>query len=97
MAARKRARAAAPPHDGYVLNIDIRSAANGLILKIRGAFDEDTREVVYQQVEDDEVEAFAEFLRFVLDQYGPSTSQYSPKRIHVIVEPGDKYEGGEID
>jgi len=68
--------------------------ANGLILEIRYRDDsDDENEVVYQEMED-EVEAFAEFLRFLTDEYGPPTSRYSPKRIHVIVEPGDKYEGG---
>lgn len=33
-----------------------------------------------------------EVLRHLLDHYGPSTSRYSPKRIYVLVEPGDKYE-----
>ena len=38
------------------------------------------------------VEACADFLRFLLEKYGPASSRYSAKRIHVIVEPGDKYE-----
>jgi hypothetical protein len=27
--------------------------------------------------------------------YGPATSRYSAKRIHIVVEPGDKYEAPE--
>jgi hypothetical protein len=50
------------------------------------------QEVVYQEVEDDEVDAFAEVLRFLLDHYGPMQSRYSAKRITIVVEPGDKYE-----
>ena len=47
---------------------------------------------MYQAIDDGEVEAFADFLRCVLDHYGPTTSRYSPKRITpVIVSPGDKF------
>ena len=28
------------------------------------------------------------------DEFGPSTSRYSPKRIYIQVEPGDKYGDG---
>ena len=54
---------------------------------------EPPEEIVYQATDDGEIEAFADFLRYVLEHYGPATSRYSPKRIHVIVKPGDKYEG----
>ncbi|MBM4251793.1 MAG: hypothetical protein FJ146_07460 [Deltaproteobacteria bacterium] len=55
--------------------------------------------IVYQEpindssFEVDEVERFADFLRAINMEFGPSTSRYSPKRIHILVEPGDKYEG----
>lgn len=57
-----------------------------------GIEDMETEEIVYQEVDGNEIEAFADFLRFVDEHYGPSTSRYSPKRIRVLVEPGDKWE-----
>lgn len=74
------------------MKIEIRPASNGVILKVRATAKEDGEEIVHQQVEGDDVEAFADFLRFLLDHYGPKTSRYSPKRIYVRVEPGDKFE-----
>jgi len=75
------------------MKFEVRSARNGVILRIVGDSEEDgDEEIVYQETETDEIEAFAEFLRHLLDHYGPSTSRYSPKRIYVVIEPGDKYE-----
>lgn len=48
----------------------------------------------YEGEENDSVEVFADFLRCINDDYGPSTSRYSPKRIHITVNPGDKFQGG---
>jgi len=48
---------------------------------------------VHQQDEDDDVEAFAAFLYYLVENFGPSPSRYSPKRIYIRVEPGDKHEG----
>jgi hypothetical protein len=73
--------------------LKIRPVANGAILKVETDLpDTPPEEVVYQELEDAEIEAFAEFLRYLNEHYGPSTSRYSPKRIHVVVEPGDKFE-----
>ena len=75
------------------MKFEIRHAANGIILRVEDSeTDEVPGEVVYQEREDDEIEAFADFLRHLVDHYGPTTNRYSPKRIHVVVEPGDKYE-----
>ena len=77
------------------MKIEIRNALNGVVLKIdREGLEEHAEAIVYQATDDPdaEVEAFADFLRFLLEEYGPVSSRYSPKRIHVIVEPGDKYE-----
>lgn len=73
---------------------DIRRAKNGYILEIIHKAEEtgEAEEVVFQEKYDDEVECFADFLRLLKDEYGPSTGRYSPKRIHITVEPGDKYE-----
>ena len=54
--------------------------------------DAETEEVVFQENETGEVEAFADFPRYLVDHYGRQTSRYSPKRIFVSVEPVDKYE-----
>lgn len=79
-----------------VLRCELRRARNGWILKVeRPAFgDGEPDEVVYESSHDDEVECFADFLRSLNDELGPSTSRYSPKRVYVQVEPGDKYEDG---
>lgn len=74
------------------MRFEIRNAWNGAILRVENRESNGPDEVVYQETEDDEVEAFAEFLRFLIDDYGPMTSRYSPKRIFVVVEPGDKYD-----
>ena len=75
------------------MKFEIRRASNGAILRVEtDPADTPPDEVVYQEREDDEVEAFAEFLRHLLEHYGPSTSRYSAKRIYVLVKPGDKYE-----
>ncbi len=74
------------------MKFEIHRAANGAILRVEtDAPDAQLDEVVYQEREDDEVEAFAEFLRHLLEHYGPVTNRYSAKRIHIVVEPGDKY------
>ena len=73
------------------MKFEVRRACNGAILRVIGDPEKDGREeVVYQETEDDEIEAFADFLRHLVDNYGPATSRYSPKRIHVVVEPGEK-------
>jgi hypothetical protein len=75
------------------MKFEIRRVRNGAVLRIEpGHAEAETEEVVYQEREDDEVEAFAQFLRHVADHYGPQTSRYSPKRIYILVEPGDKFE-----
>ena len=75
------------------MKFEIRRVQNGAVLHVEpddpGAEPED---VVYQETETDDVESFADFLRHLVDHYGPHTSRYSPKRICVSVEPGDKFE-----
>jgi hypothetical protein len=73
------------------MKFEIRPAQNGIVLKVDHG-DED-EEIVYQESDGNEIEAFADFLHFINDHYGPSTSRYSPKRIHITIEPGDKFEG----
>lgn len=64
----------------------IKKAKNGLIL-----IDQEGERVVFQDDDNDSIDNFADFLRYLCDEYSPMTSRYSPKRIHVIVKPGDKY------
>lgn len=72
------------------MKFEIRKTKNGLIFKVID--NENEEEVVYQEKYDEEVECFADFLRYINDEYGPSTSRYSEKRIYITVEPGDKHE-----
>ena len=75
------------------MRFEIRNVRNGAVLRVEHDHpDDEVEEIAYQQGESDEVEAFADFLRYLNEFYGPSTSRYSPKRIYILVEPGDKWE-----
>lgn len=75
------------------MKFEIRRVQNGAVLRVEPGYpDAETEEVVYQETETDELEAFADFLRYLVDHYGPHTSRYSPKRIYIRIEPGDKFE-----
>ena len=75
------------------MKFEIRHVQNGTVLRVEPDYpDAEPEEVVYQERDGDEVEAFADFLRYLVEHYGPSTSRYSPKRIFVSVQPGDKFE-----
>jgi hypothetical protein len=78
------------------MKFEIRQVRNGAVLRVEANDAEGPEEIAYQEREDDEIEAFADFLRVVLDHYGPTTSRYSQKRIRVLVEPGDKCESSPI-
>jgi len=71
------------------MKFKMKPAKNGWILETEDG------SIVYQdndESQEDEIERFADFLRVIESEYGPSTSRYSPARINIIVEPGDKYE-----
>jgi hypothetical protein len=75
------------------MKFEIRRVQNGAVLRVEPDYPgAEPEEVVYQETETDEVEAFADFLRHLVDHYGPHTSRYSPRRICVRVESGDKCE-----
>jgi hypothetical protein len=74
------------------MKFEIRRVRNGAVLRVEAESAEEGGEIVYQETDSDEIEAFADFLRHLLDHYGPTTSRYSPKRIRILVEPGDKHE-----
>ena len=67
------------------MKFEIRHTNNGALLRVEHDYPEgETEEICYQETESTEIEAFADFLRFLNDHYGPSTSRYSPKRIRVF-------------
>ncbi len=77
----------------YTMCFKVRRARNGLVLEVEEPLeDERSPEIVYQEQYDDEVDGFADFLRYLNNEFGPSTGRYSSKRISIRVEPGDKYE-----
>jgi hypothetical protein len=81
--------------DERPMRFEIRRVKNGVVLRLEPESPaEPPEEAVYQETEGNEIEAFAGFLRLLLEQYGPQTSRYSPQRIHVVIEPGDKFEPG---
>lgn len=49
-------------------------------------------ELVHEEKYEDDVECFADLLRTLNGEFGPSTSRYSPRRIYIRVEPGDKFD-----
>jgi len=75
-----------------IVIFEIRHVQNGVVLRVEMDGSESGEELVWQERYNDEVEAFAEFLRDVVEQYGPATNRYSPQRISIRIEPGDKYE-----
>jgi hypothetical protein len=80
------------------MKFEIRRVRNGAVLRIEPDGSEaEAEELVYQESETHEIEAFADFLGLLLDHYGPNTSRYSPKRIYIRVEPGDKFEASPAD
>lgn len=74
------------------MKFEIRRVQNGAVLRIESEDEDSGEEIVYQEQEDAETEAFADFLRHLVEHYGPTTSRYSPKRISIRIDPGDKYE-----
>lgn len=64
----------------------MKYALNGLILECADG------DILFQRGEEyeDDIEAFADFLRTINDHYGPTTGRYSKKRIYVTIAPGDK-------
>lgn len=87
--------APAPGNSG--MKFELRTATNGAILRIETDDEPPAlQEIVYQCPDADdegaEVEAFADFLRQIVECCGPQMSRYSRKRIYIRVEPGDKWE-----
>lgn len=74
------------------MKFEIRRVQNGAVLRVEPEGNDSSEEIVYQEQEGGEIEAFADFLRHLVDHCGPSTSRYLPKGISILVDPGDKYE-----
>ena len=82
------------------LTIAFRRAENGSIVDVvSGENVGDVQTFVHQDGDfpGDDVEAFADLLRLIEEQWGPTTSRYSPKRIVIRVEPGDKYDPSAVE
>lgn len=74
--------------------IVLEQARNGWIL--RDKQDQELEHVyVFSEggTEKESIESFARLLWLVTDLCAPTTSRYSPHRIKITIEPGDKYEG----
>ena len=78
------------------MRFEPRHVKNGAVLRIEYDIGDEVEaeELGYQEADEEanEVEAFADFLRAINDHHGPSTSRHSPKRVYVIVEPGDEHD-----
>jgi hypothetical protein len=68
------------------MKFEIKYTENGVILKA------DKGEIYcYQEQYDNAHDAFADFLRIIADNYGPTDSRHDPKRIYIKVRHGDNY------
>ena len=75
------------------LRFEIKEVSNGILVEAKYLHDDDAtgEQLVCQFIEDDEIEAFAAFLRLLDEHYGPMSSRYSKERIYIVVAPGDKH------
>lgn len=74
--------------------ITIQMARNGWI--VRDKQDEEIEHVyVFSDgdTDKDAIDGFVKLLWTLNDLCGPTTSRYSPHRIQIKIEPGDKWEG----
>ena len=62
----------------------IERVKNGFLIEVEDEI------LVFSETCDNEIHAFAEFLRYLDDNYGPMTSRYSEERIYISIEKGDK-------
>lgn len=80
------------------MKYEMRRGGNGYILTVTSNETHEAEglvEAVYQDNYTDEIDCFADFLCYLDNEYGPVTSRYSPKRLRIVVEPGDKYLDGQ--
>ena len=68
------------------MNTEVRKAQNGITLRV-----EDDEPIVFQDNDyRDEYDRWQDFLCTLTELYGPEDSRFNPKRIYIIVAPGDK-------
>lgn len=80
------------------MKLSIEKTDNGYLMEYDSEYADGAPRVskrVFQENDDDgelaEVNAMACALRTIDELIGPSTSRYSPGRVYVKVEPGDKH------
>lgn len=69
------------------MKFEIRRVRSGAVLRVETDYpDAAAEEVVYQEVEDDEIEAFAGFLRHLVDQrHNPEPSAPTKHHVHPVI------------
>lgn len=87
------------------MKLVIESVLNGWVISYKDD-DNQTQKMAYSygfQVGDyckegvSDVKAFQSVLYDINEMLGPHTGRYSEERIHINVEPGDKYEDSMLD
>lgn len=76
------------------MKLIIETIANGWLVRT-----DDGENVSYpmafahdEESKENEVKVFSDVLYYINEEIGPTTSRYDKARIHVDVQPGDKYE-----
>ena len=74
--------------------VTIKTVTGGWIIEYPCDFADSLIETTVVETQDGETEAesFIRVLWVINHEIGPSTSRYSSQRIHITMEPGDKYE-----
>ena len=76
------------------MKFEIKAVKNGVLVDASYLHTDDaaTEQYVAQSIEDTPMQAFAEMLNVLVDNYAPTSSRYSDERIYILVRPGDKHE-----
>lgn len=75
----------------YDLILKLKRARNGWIVHCES---EDGEPSVKEEIdEENNQEAFADFLRIINERFGPTDGKYSYKRIRIVCVPGRDYSG----
>ena len=72
------------------MKFEMTNALNGWVLKCE---DSDSETMIVGAETEDEIECFRDFLTAIDENYGPTTSKYSPKRIRILCLPGNSFVG----
>lgn len=68
----------------HEFTVKVKRVDNGYRIEL----DEEGQEFVFQETDDDEVDAFVAFLRLLDDTIGPMGGKYSEKRVYISALPG---------